>query len=167
MVAPLAQPRSIKRRVGTMYNHVRVFPGSMIRGTVLEAFEEMWNLIEPVSRFPEGLVCGDFPPMNIMADKDDNLVIQMAIAGYPNDGVDLSYKDDYLTVKLTPEEKSLDEYKVKMKGIRSSKAERKIAVPSKDFNVAKAEATQKNGVLTIKIPRKEEAKPLAITIKQT
>lgn len=149
-----------------MYSQrIRVFPGSMIGESLLDAFEEMWNLSDAVSRFPEGLVCGDFPPMNIMADEDENLVIQMAIAGYPQDGVDLSYKDDYLTVKLTPEESPLKGFKVKMKGIRSSKAERRIAVPSKEFDANKAEASNKDGILTIKIPRKEEAKPFSIKVK--
>ena len=143
---------------------IRVFPGSFGLGGLEGLFEDMWDAVETVSSFPQGLVCGDFPPTNILADKDDNLVLQMSVAGYPEDGVELSYKDEFLVITMTPDEKQFEGYKLKMRGIRNSKAQKKILVPSKDFNVDSAEASTKNGILTMKIPRKEEAKPKTIKI---
>lgn len=148
-----------------MHSQIRVFPGGIFSGNeFLDAFEEMWTAMNAVSRLPECLISGDFPPTNILVDDEENYIIQMSVAGYPEDGVDLSFKDDYLTVRLTPDEHQFEGYKVKMKGFRTSKAERKVLVPAKDFDVQKAEATVKEGVLIIKIPRKEEAKPLSISI---
>ena len=148
-----------------MQSHVRVIPGGFSGMDFMGVFEEMWAAMNSVSRLPECLITGDFPPTNILVDeKEENLIIQMSVAGYPDDGVDISYKDDYLSVKLTPSEDLFKGFKVKMKGFRTSKAERKVYVPSKEFDVASSKADTKQGVLTITIPRKEEAKPISIGI---
>lgn len=146
-------------------SRVRVFPGASPLGDdFLDAFEEMMRMVEPISRLPECLVQGNFPPTNIITDKDENFIIQMSVAGYPESGVDISFKDEHLVVRLTPDEKQFEGYTVKMKGIRSSKAEKSILIPSTKFDIQKAEAASKNGILTIKIPTKEEAKPFTIPI---
>lgn len=151
-----------------MQSRVHVIPGVFGTPDFLDVFEEMWETMGAVSRLPECLVTGDFPPTNILVDdKDENYVIQMSVAGYPENGVDISFKDDYLTVKLNPDEHMFDGYKVKMKGFRTSKAERRIYVPAKEFDINKADAETSNGVLTIKIPRKPESKPFNINIKKT
>ena len=148
-----------------MYSQrVHVFPSGNFGGSIFDAFEEMMGLTEAVSKFPEGLVCGDFPPNNVLIDKDENLVLQMAIAGYPESGVELSYEDDHLWVALTPDEKQFDEYKVKMKGIRNSKAKKGFLVPSTDYDGNKIKATFQNGILNVVIPRRPETKPVVIKI---
>jgi HSP20 family molecular chaperone IbpA len=148
-------------------SRIKVFPGSSYLGGLECLFDEIWGSVnDTVSHFPEGLVCGEFPPTNMLADEDENLVIQMSVAGYPEDGVDISYKDEYLVVTVTPDEHQFDKFKVKMKGIRNSKAQKKILVPAKDFDVNSSTATTEKGILTIKIPRKEEAKPILIPIKK-
>jgi len=150
-----------------MQSHVRVVPGGFSGIGFLDVFDEMWAALDSVSRLPECLITGDFPPTNILVDdKEENLVIQMSVAGYPENGVDISFKDDYLSVKLTPDEDLFKGYKVKMKGFRTSKAERKVYVPAKEFDVASSKADTLNGVLTITIPRKEEAKPITIGIEK-
>ena len=63
------------------YSRVRVIPGGLGFGGLAELFDEMFfSLGGAVSQLPQGLVCGEFPPTNIMADKDDNLIIQMSAA---------------------------------------------------------------------------------------
>ena len=147
------------------YSRIRIIPGGLGFGGLAEIFDEMFfNLGEAVSQLPQGLVCGEFPPTNIMADKDDNLVIQMSVAGYPDDGVDISYRDEYIVVTLTPDEHLFDGFKVKMQGLKNSKAQKKVFAPQKDFVAASATAITKNGILTIMVPRKAEAKPQAILI---
>jgi HSP20 family protein len=126
----------------------------------------MGSMGEAVSQFPASLVSGDFPPTNILTDKDENLVIQMSVAGYPDDGIALSYKDEYLIVSCTPSESQFEGLTLKMRGIRNSKGQKKILVPSAEFDVSQADATRVDGILTIKIPRKEEAKPVSIPINK-
>jgi HSP20 family molecular chaperone IbpA len=149
---------------------VRVIPSGFGFGGIEEAFrmfhEMMGSMGEAVSQFPANLVCGDFPPTNIITDKDENFIVQMSVAGYPEDGVVLSYKDEYLVVTCTPDEKQFDGLTVKMRGIRNSKGQKKILVPSAEFDVNKANAATKEGILTIMIPRKEEAKPVSIPISK-
>jgi HSP20 family molecular chaperone IbpA len=128
--------------------------------------EVMGSMGEAVSQFPSNLVCGDFPPTNILTDKDENFVIQMSIAGYPDDGITLSYKDEYLIVNCIPSESQFEGLTLKMRGIRNSKAQKKILVPSAEFEIDKAVANSVNGILTIQIPRKEEAKPVSIPINK-
>lgn len=150
-----------------MSNYVKVFPTTNLLGNEFwGAFEDMWKMVEPISKLPECLVSGDFPPTNIMTDKDDNYIIQMSIAGYPENGIDISFQDEYLIVKLTPADNQFEGFNMKMHGIRSSKAERKIFIPSKKFNAQATEASTKDGILTIKIPTKEEAKPFTIPINK-
>ncbi len=144
-----------------MQNQLRIFSGDEL----LKGFEELWSTLDTFSKLPDCFVDGNFPPTNILMDEEGNYTIQMAVAGYPEDKIASSFKDDYLTVSLTPDEDFFKGYQVKMHGFRNTKASRKVYVPSKDFEVAKADATTKNGVLTIKIPRKPEAKPFNINIK--
>ena len=147
---------------------VRMFPvSSMVGDDFLNVFEDMWDTMNVVSRLPNCLVTGDFPPTNILVDDKENYIIQMSVTGYPEEGVELNFKDNYLTVIVTPDEKQFEGYKVKMRGMRTSKAERKFLIPSSDFDVANSEAAVKNGMLTIKIPRREEAKPISIKVKNT
>lgn len=149
------------------YSRVRVIPGGLGFGGLAELFDEMFfSLGGAVSQLPQGLVCGEFPPTNIMADKDDNLIIQMSVAGYPDDGVDITYKDEYIVVTLTPDEHLLDDYNVKMQGLKNSKAQKKVFAPQKDFDVTAASAVTKNGIITITVPRKPEAKPQTIPISK-
>ncbi len=149
-------------------SRVRVFPTSSLMGDdFLSVFGDMWETMNVVSRLPNCLVTGDFPPTNILVDDKENYIIQMAVTGYPDEGVDIAFKDNYLTVSVTPDEKQFEGYKIKMRGMRTTRAERKFLIPSSDFDVANSEAAIKNGMLTIKIPRREEAKPINIKVNNT
>ena len=78
------------------YSRIKVFPGSFGLGGLDEVFSDIFfNIGEVMSCMPQGIICGELPPTNILADNNDNLVIQLAVAGYPDEGITISYKDEY------------------------------------------------------------------------
>lgn len=109
----------------------------------------------------ETFASANFPPCNIYQDETDSLVYELAIAGYTKDEVKVSYKDDYITVKLeVSENKEGEEKKVfAQKGIKHKNVETSYYVPIARYDVSHLTITMKDGLLRISIPCSEKAKP--------
>lgn len=134
------------------------------------AWREMERLRREMNRLFEGSVTGGlrratgFPAMNVWT-KDDGLIVTAEIPGVDIKDIDISVMNDTLTVsgQRTPDEVG--------EGVRYHRRERgygrfgrsvQLPYPVEADNV---EATFKDGVLSIALPRAEEDKPRKISVK--
>ena len=103
-----------------------------------------------------------FPPYNIQKVGDYNYTIEMALAGFSKDDIEVEVADGTLSVRSDKKEEPDDEFY--HRGISYRKFERKFTLADDlVVNGAKLE----NGMLTIDLERivPEEKKPRLITVE--
>ena len=124
-------------------------------------FEEFDRMLESTERYSS-----NYPPYNIHKLNDNNYKIEVALAGYSKDDIELELKDNTLTVRNEAKEKVINEDTngVIYKGIATRQFERSFTI-SEDIKVKNAEL--KNGLLNIDLERiiPDEKKPRLIDIK--
>lgn len=104
-----------------------------------------------------------YPPYNVLKYEEDNYALELAVAGFRKDEIDITVKDGTLVVSGEKLEVEVDEYFLH-RGIATRKFTRSFALG--EFMEVE-DATMENGILTIPIIRvvPEEKKPKAISIK--
>ncbi|MBM3124736.1 MAG: Hsp20/alpha crystallin family protein [Chloroflexi bacterium] len=138
-----------------------------------EPAREMMTLREAMSRLfddafthPLSLAGSNWSvPAVDMYQTDNEVVVRAALPGIKPDEVQINVTGEVLHLK--GEVKQKDEVKEKSYHIREQRwgmFERSIVLPS-DVIADKAKAEFENGVLTITLPKAEEAKPKTITVK--
>ena len=124
-------------------------------------FDEFDRMLESTERYST-----NYPPYNIKRVNDTNYRIEVALAGYDKDDIEVELKDSALTVRNKTKEQSIDEKGngVIHKGISTRQFERAFTI-SEDIKVKDAEL--KNGLLTIDLERiiPDEKKTRLIDIK--
>ena len=125
-------------------------------------FDEFDRMLESTERYST-----NYPPYNIKRVNDTDYRIEVALAGYDKDDIEVELKDSALTVRNKTREQTIDEKGngVIHKGISTRQFERAFTI-SEDIKVKDAEL--KNGLLTIDLERiiPDEKKPRLIDIKQ-
>ena len=123
-------------------------------------FEEFDRLLESTERYNS-----NYPPYNIRKLSDNDYKIEVALAGYSKDDIELELKDNTLTIRNKTKEKVINEESngVIHKGISTRQFERSFTI-SEDIKVKNAEL--KNGLLNIDLERivPEEKKSRLISI---
>ena len=124
-------------------------------------FDEFDRMLESTERYST-----NYPPYNIKRVNDTDYRIEVALAGYDKDDIEVELKDRALTVRNKTKEQTVDEKGngVIHKGISTRQFERAFTI-SEDIKVKDAEL--KNGLLTIDLERiiPDEKKPRLIDIK--
>ena len=124
-------------------------------------FDEFDRMLESTERYSS-----NYPPYNIKRLSDIEYVIEVALAGYSKEDIEIELKENTLTVRNQAKEKTIDEKGngVIHKGISTRQFERAFTI-SEDIKVKDAEL--KNGLLTIDLERiiPDEKKPRLIDIK--
>jgi HSP20 family protein len=102
-----------------------------------------------------------------VSESEDKITVKAEIPGMEAKDIDISMSGDTLTIKgekKTEKEEKEENYHLVERSYGSFRRAMKLpAVVDAD----KVEATYKNGVLTVVLPKKEEVKPKAIEIKAT
>ena len=123
-------------------------------------FEEFDRMLESTERYNS-----NYPPYNIRKLSDNDYKIEVALAGYSKDDIELGLKDSTLTVRNKTKEKVINDESngVIHKGISTRQFERSFTI-SEDIKVKNAEL--KNGLLNIDLERiiPDEKKPRLINI---
>ena len=123
-------------------------------------FEEFDRLLESTERYNS-----NYPPYNIRKLNDNDYKIEVALAGYSRDDIELELKDSTLTVRNKTREKVINDESngVIHKGISTRQFERSFTI-SEDIKVKNAELN--NGLLNIDLERiiPDEKKPRLINI---
>ena len=105
-----------------------------------------------------------YPPYNISKVDDNNYVIEMALAGFNKDDIEIELSDGELTVRSKKREDSNKDVNLIHQGISHRSFNRKFTL-SEEILVKNAE--MKNGMLIIKLEKfiPENKKPKLISIK--
>ena len=119
-------------------------------------------MLESVDR---GHINTNYPPYNIKKIDENNYFIEVALAGFSKEDIDVELKDNTLTVRNKVKEKVIDGESngVIHKGISTRQFERAFTI-AEDIKVKNAEL--KNGLLLINLERiiPEEKKPRLIRV---
>jgi HSP20 family protein len=127
--------------------------------------EEMNRLFETSLRRQGGLEDNGFaPPLDLTVDKEA-VHVQVDLPGLAKDDVSVTLQDNYLTIRgekkrETETKEASYFYKERVHGTFSRTLELPVTV-----DPAKIEARFKDGVLYVKLPKSEEAKPKQIDVK--
>ena len=105
-----------------------------------------------------------YPPYNISKVDDNNYIIEMALAGFNKDDIEIELSDSELTVRSKKREDSNKDVNLIHQGISHRSFNRKFTL-SEEILVKNAE--MKNGMLIIKLEKfiPENKKPKLISIK--
>ncbi|MBO7692251.1 MAG: Hsp20/alpha crystallin family protein [Methanobrevibacter sp.] len=114
-------------------------------------------------------------PMNIYKEETGTQVIEIAAVGLKKEDIKLTIKvengNTYLYIKSNVPEKSEEQKQAEEKRVYSIRKIKNLAdldariwLPN-TLDIDKASRTLENGLLTIKIPMKEESKPRELTIE--
>ena len=106
---------------------------------------------------------GVFPPVNIFSDKD-GYIVRVEIPGVAPDQLAIETHGRTLTIsgKRDVTVPSGGSFHRRERG--SGEFSRSLQLPD-DLDLGRTEASCQLGILTIRIPKKEEAKPRQITVK--
>jgi HSP20 family molecular chaperone IbpA len=105
-----------------------------------------------------------YPLTDIYKNEDDSQVIEMALAGFSKENINIQIKEN--TITISSNTKSNTESKF---GLARRIAKRKFSKTFVDYhnqlNFKETTANFENGLLRITIPQKDEIKPFEIQIK--
>ena len=147
----------------------------MVTSNALSLFNDNFNKLTPyavgydrifdhLSRYVDNNVTSTgFPPYNIQKVGDYNYTIQMALAGFSKNDIEVEIADGTLSVRSDKKDEPEDEFTYH-RGISYRKFERKFTLAD---DVVVNSAKLENGMLTIDLERivPEEKKPRLIEVK--
>jgi len=110
-------------------------------------FEEFDRMLETTERYNS-----NYPPYNIHKLNDNNYKIEVALAGYTKNDIELELKENTLTVRNKSKEKVINKESNNIihKGISTRQFSRSFTI-SEDIKIKNAEL--KNGLLNIDLER--------------
>ena len=132
---------------------------------VFDAFDRGLGLFAPVS------TKASTSPRVDVRETNDSYMLEMDLPGLTDNDVEINLKDRVLSIASLSEaekteSKNTEEAVYLVRERRSSCFARRFTLPE-DIDAENVDATFKNGVLTINIPRKPETKPRQIRIKSS
>lgn len=104
------------------------------------------------------------PPLDVRED-DTNITVELELAGMRKEDFDLSLEDDTLTISGRREANAADRQSESFRSERfSGSFSRSIALPCA-VQADKTSAAYKDGILTVTLPKAEQARPRKIDIR--
>ncbi|MBK8984794.1 MAG: Hsp20/alpha crystallin family protein [Chloroflexi bacterium] len=134
------------------------------RNSIWQEMEKMRQQLDRVSDGLTGRIVPSFPALNVWSNAD-GLLVTAEIPGVEPSDLDIAIVNKTLTLSGKREPASLDD------GARYHRRERGCGQFSRTIELPyrvesdQVEATFKNGVLTIALPRAEEEKPRRIVVQ--
>jgi HSP20 family protein len=112
---------------------------------------------------PVGFNGGSRLPLDIHVD-DDSYVITAAVPGLKPDEVEIKVLENVVTLIGEPEKAEAGDGRYLVREIGEPRFERSFELPD-PVDASKAEASMKDGLLTVRLPKAEESRPKVIEIK--
>jgi HSP20 family protein len=104
------------------------------------------------------------PPVDII-ERENEYIVRAEVPGVNPNDVKITLQNDVLTIRgEKTEEKEIEKENYHQSEIMAGTFQRSFALPS-SVKSEKIEASSENGILTITIPKAEEAKTREITVK--
>lgn len=138
--------------MATSYDYAPLFRSSV-------GFDRVFNLLENAHRARS---ISDWPPYDIVKTGDDSYRISVAVAGFSQDDLDITFQSNLLIVTGKKQETAPDGYL--HRGIAGRPFEHRFELAD---HVRVSGADLKNGLLSIDLVREipEEMKPRKITVQ--
>jgi HSP20 family protein len=137
-------------------------------GDLLRPFDEIWREFNtPFGLLRSSMYQTSTIPTVDISESEDALYVTVDVPGYESKDIDVKVEGDTLritgkTAQEKPEnEKGRTYHRVER---RHQSFERAFTLPM-TVDAQKTEASCKNGVLTITLPKREESKPKSISVK--
>jgi len=126
--------------------------------------ERLWSRSSDLFGTMQRIGGGTFPPVNVLNSPED-MIVQCELAGVKKEDLDVSITGETLMIKGV-KRPDHDEDKVRYQRRERGAGEfsRTIVLPDK-VDPAKVEASLAAGILTIRLPKSQAAKPLQIAVK--
>lgn len=133
--------------------------------TLRREMDNLWDRFFPGTPLHEGFVTEEWLPSIDLKETKEKLVVKAELPGLEAKDVELILTDDVLTIRgeKKEEKEEKDEHRYFMERY-CGEFERRIKLPTL-VNTNKIDATFDKGVLTINLPKSEEAKKKEIKIK--
>jgi HSP20 family protein len=107
---------------------------------------------------------GVFPAVNIFRDTEGSYIVRFEAPGLDPKDLTIESQGTTLTISGKREATSSTGASFHRRERGSGQFSRSIQLPA-DLDAGKTEATYKHGMLTVRIPKREEAKPRQITVQ--
>jgi HSP20 family protein len=139
------------------------FPGGNFSHQLNRMFEDFDNSF---GRF-EGLGGGTFAPALDVKEDADRYTVSLEAPGIAQENLKISLENNVLSIHGTKEQKQ-EENQGEYRRVERSYGSftRSVTLP-RNVDVNKVEANLSDGVLTIQLPKEEQAKPRSISIGTT
>lgn len=132
--------------------------------TLLSLQQELARVLETPSTFDLGLSGrGVFPPINAFSDRD-NYVVRLEVPGVSPEQIAVESQGRTLLISGTRNDRLPEGASYHRHERHSGQFSRAIQFPD-ELDLGRAEAWCRNGMLTIRIPKKEAAKPRQIMVQ--
>jgi HSP20 family protein len=108
---------------------------------------------------------GVFPLVNIFSERD-GYIVRLEIPGVSPEDLHIETQGRTLTIKGNRERRGPEGAGFHRRERDSGEFSRSLQLPD-SLDLMRAEASYKSGILTIRVPKREETKPRQITVKAT
>lgn len=130
---------------------------------VFDAFEDIDDFF--ASGGPRRAISRTFAPAMNIRQTDDSVVVETPLPGIDPSKVDITIENDVLTIQGREEKKSeVEEKDYSRREWTMQSFHRSVALPVAVQSDA-AQASYQNGVLTVTVPKREEAKAKKVSVK--
>jgi HSP20 family protein len=132
---------------------------SSLRDEIERLFDEPLTALARTSQFLSGV-----PALDVHEDKD-NVVVKIELPGMKKEDIDVSLHDGNLSISgERKSEEKLEDAEVYRSERFFGRFERTVTLPA-PVVAERVQAQYKDGVLTVTLPKAEEAKPKQIDVK--
>ncbi|MGB7767996.1 MAG: Hsp20/alpha crystallin family protein [Verrucomicrobiia bacterium] len=132
-------------------------------GLVWPGFGRLTNLQDELDRLFESPLTGWAPALEVHEDKD-NFTIRVEVPGLKREDIAVSLQDDALVISGERKEEKINEgTEVHRQERFYGKFQRALTLPA-PVAADKVKAAYQDGVLTVTLPKAEEAKPKQIDV---
>jgi HSP20 family protein len=107
---------------------------------------------------------GVFPPVNVLQDTEGSYVVRFEVPGVSPDDISIENQGRTLTLSGKREASASPHGSFHRRERGTGQFSRSFQFPV-DLDLGQAQASYKQGMLTIRIPKREEAKPRQITVQ--
>lgn len=107
---------------------------------------------------------GVFPPVNVLQDAEGSYVVRFEVPGVAPEDINIESQGRTLTLSGKREASAPPNGSFHRRERGAGQFSRSFQFPT-DLDLGQAQASHKQGMLTIRIPKREEAKPRQITIQ--
>lgn len=137
------------------------YPSIVGRGTFDQFFDEIFS--DPfavVKRSTEG-----YPLTDLYKDDEDNQVIEVALAGFSREELNIEVKDNSIVISCESPRNNETESQQSLRKIARRSFTRSFVDYDQKLDMRRSDASFDNGLLRVVIPPTEEAKPTVIDIQ--